>query len=337
MNIPEIYKPQQRILVAYPFSTPCDDFVRWVQDKVSAHGFQVVEPSLQTRSFIQFRALVQSVEGIIALCVPFDQTHASIPSAWVHNYLGGIAAQTDPILPALVISVKNIDRGGLAKLDECRCPVEYPWEGDTAEKEKALTRIETYLQTYFDAVRKEAIPDILQVTVVLVDIVAFTSYEFRSEQLFIADQAKHVLKDVVSHYQQHLLYASDGGDGGYFAFGMDVASITVLQFAQHVIQAFEQHERSGESLAIKVRIAIDCGGVGQGTSVVNWRRSTLIGPPMNTCSRILGHAEENEIVSTERFYQLLCGEKYAGCFSEQEIAVGKRSEQFPIRRYKYTL
>ncbi len=48
-------------------------------------------------------------------------------------------------------------------------------------------------------------------------------------------------------------------------------------------------------------------------------------------------AGENEIVTTERCYQRLCGEQYAGFFSEPKVAGGKRSEQFSIRRYTYPL
>ena len=48
-------------------------------------------------------------------------------------------------------------------------------------------------------------------------------------------------------------------------------------------------------------------------------------------------AGENDVVTTERSYQRLCGELYAGFFSEPEVAGGKRLEQFSLRRYTYPL
>lgn len=149
-------EPRQRILVCYPFSTPCEDFVEWIQRCVYQNNFEPVKPPLQTRSFKEFREVVQSIDGIIAMCVPFDE-NKKIASAWVDNFIGAIAAQPDPLIPALAIKVKDIDVAGLAKLDECRCPIEYPWQGTSQEKEKALARMEKYLLMYFEKVREAGI------------------------------------------------------------------------------------------------------------------------------------------------------------------------------------
>lgn len=334
---------KQRILLSYPPSSPCIELIDWTRDYLERQGFEAVLPTLRVRSFGEFRSFVQSVDGIVALLIPFDIDESHHTSAWVHNSLGAIAAQEDPPIPTLAIFAQGIDVGGLSRLDECRCPVKYPWRAEVELRQRALERIEDYLAEFRDSVRKEAEPKLLQVTVLLVDIVAFTLNEFRADQLLIADRAKQLLREVAAEFQDAMIYKSEGGDGGYFVFGMDFAAINVLRFAQEILQAFRDHpsgkvdpgEEESAIDAIRVRIAIDCGAVGRGTSVVNWRRSTLIGPPMNVCQRIIGHAPENSIVTSEKFYQLLRGEKYAGLFSINETIYGKHGEDFVIRQYDY--
>ena len=116
-------------------------------------GFTVVEPPLQTRSLSQFRKLIASVDGLIALGVPVDRHLTGITSAWIHNYVGAMAFRTDAEERIFVIEVGSVDLGGLGKLDSCRCPVVFPWQGTEQDQEEVANRLGRHMNGFLATLR----------------------------------------------------------------------------------------------------------------------------------------------------------------------------------------
>lgn len=332
MKRSEDARPKRRVLVTYPFSTPASELVGWIKKRVVKAGFEVLALPIHIATVHEFRSVVHATEGLVALCVPFDEDDSKHTSAWMHNWVGALATQPGEV-PIMVIASKGLDMGGLAVLREYLCPIRYPAGATSKERRNTLERIGEYLTRFLNQVRASSKSRITQVHVVLVDIVAFTSHVLREDQVALADRAKMLLKRVVQEFQERLLYQAEGGDGGYFVFDGSVACVRVLEFAERIVKLIETAGAEHAAHGLRVRVAIDTGAVGHGISCVDWRRTTLIGPPMNVCARIIGNADDNQIIATERFYRVLVGESYKGRFGDCETTTAKRGEQYETRRY----
>lgn len=294
----------------------------------------MVPPPIKTKTFTDFSAVFTNIDGAIVLCLPWKDEKPYRTSDWMHNQIGAIASLPKPGIPILVINPTGVDVGGLSKLDECRCPIPIPLE---PQNESNQSKAYALMKAFFDDFIKKVIENqntrLIQVTSVLIDIVAFTSQELRKNQLEQADRAKETLKDLCSKYEEGIIHRSEGGDGGYFIFNMNIPSIEVLSYAVSVGKEFSRRAQEPESSFPSVRISIDCGTVGYGISVSDWRRSTFIGPPLNICSRINHYANDNGIIVTERFYNMLHAEELPGWFDKPETVEGKRGEKYTVRRF----